>query len=338
MLKVGLIGYGNMGKLHAINILHMKDTQIAAVADPSKRALRKAELVGVHNLYSDYHDLLAHAKTIGIDVVIITIPNSLHYEAIQLSLESKINVFTEKPMATTIKECSAIVDSVKRSGQKLMVGYNLRFLKTIEQMKTALDKGHIGNLEHVTLELIGSGPFSDWWFDSEKTGGGALVDKGSHLIDLFRFFAGDAKVLFSSLDYKFNLPLEDGAIVALGCINSSAKGTIIAGWYQSEVPSTWDFHVHLHGNSGFLISNSYTPGNFYRYAMKETAKNVLRRITGKAIHPLSYLEIRETYYKELSYFFNCIRLDKTPSISSATDGLKATEIIEEAYKISTKNQ
>lgn len=347
MLKVGLIGLGNMGRLHMMNCLHMDDIKIIAAADPSKKALNRAKSIGVDELYSDYRDLLKKTKSMGIDAVIISLPNFLHFEAIQLALEAGLNVFTEKPMVNTVRECQRIVNLVERSDKKFMVGHNFRFLNTIEKMKDSLDKGYIGNLEVVTIEMIGNGPFSnsavpkpvsDWWFDSKKTGGGVLLDTGSHLIDLFRYVVGDAKILFSCLDYKFNLPFEDSAIVFLSSSNSSTKGILNVGWYQKESFATFDFRMILHGNAGFIATDSFTPTHFYLHAMKEGTKNLFRRITGKKIHPLSYLEVYESYYKELTHFFDCIRKDSKPLVgASAVDGLKAVELIEEAYKTSIRN-
>jgi len=346
MLKVGIIGLGNMGRLHMTNCLHMDDIKIIAAADPSKKAQNRAKSIGVDKLYSDYHDLLKKTKSNSIDTVIICLPNFLHFEAIQLALEVGLNVFAEKPMANTVEECRRVVNLVKRSGKKFMVGHNFRFLNTIEKMKDSLDKGYIGNLEAVTIEMIGNGPFShsavpkpvsDWWFDPKKTGGGVLIDKGSHLIDLFRYVAGEARILFSCLDHKFNLPFEDGAIVILSSSNASTKGIINVGWYQKENFATFDFRIILHGNAGFIASDPFTPTHFHFYAMKKGTKNLFRRIMGKKIHPLSYLEVNESYYKELNHFFDCVKKDSNPSIgASAVDGLKAIELIEEAYKTSAR--
>lgn len=342
MLKAGLIGFGNMGRLHLMNCLHMDNVKIVAVADPSEKALIRAKSMGVDEVYTDYHVLLEKAKYIGIDTVIITLPNFLHFEAIRSALEAGLNVFTEKPLANSVSECLKIVNSVEQSGKRLMVGHNFRFLKTIEKMKDCLDKGYIGNLESVTIEWVGNGPFShpavpkpvsDWWFDRKKTGGGVLLDTGSHMIDLFRYFAGESKVLFSCLDHKFNLPFEDGAILILSSSDSAVKGIINVGWYKKENFATLDFRVVLHGNAGFIASDPFTPNNFYSHAIKEASKNLLRRIIGKEIHPLAYLEIYESYYKELKHFFDCVKSDSNPSIgATAIDGLKAIEIIEEAYK------
>lgn len=338
MLKVGIVGLGRIGMLHMRNCLKMNDIKVIAAADTSKKALRNAKSAGVDMLYEDYHDLLNHSS--DMDVVVISLPNFLHLESIQLSLEAGLNVFVEKPMANTMKECVEIANSVKKSGKKFMVGHCMRFVDAIIEMKERVDKGLIGNLEVATIEEIINGPFahprvpapvSDWWFDPSKSGGGALLDIGYHMIDLFRFFAGDSKVIFVCLDHKFNLPVEDGAIVVLQSSNSSTKGIINVGWYQQTIFPKLNFRTILHGAAGYLSSDNFIPGNLYVHAVKEGTKNILRRIVGKEIHPLSYTYYYESYYKEMSHFFDCIRNDIDPSIS-ATDAMRIVELIQQAYE------
>ncbi len=344
MINVGMIGLGKMGRLHMMNCLQFDNVKIVAAADTSKKALNKAKSAGVDNLYTDYHDLLNHSS--NIDTVIICLPNFLHSESIQLALEAGLNIFTEKPLANTVEECRKIVKLVRRSGKKFMIGHNLRFIDAIEKMKDAVDKGYIGDLEVATIENVMNGPFthpavprpvSDWWFDPKKAGGGALIDLGYHLIDLFRFYVGDAKILFSCLDHKFNLPVEDGAIMILRSLDSSAKGIINVGWYQRTIFPKFNFRLILHGNAGYMSSDDLIPRNLYLHAVKEGTKNLFRKIVGKKIHPLSYTYHYESYYKELKHFFNCIKHESNPSIS-AVDGLKTVEVIGEAYKISNKNR
>ncbi|MCK4478512.1 Gfo/Idh/MocA family oxidoreductase [Candidatus Bathyarchaeota archaeon] len=339
MLNVGIIGLGHMGRLHMMNCLHVDGIKVVAAADSSKRALKKAKLVGVKNLYMDYHDLLNDSS--NVNAVIISLPNFLHLESVQLALEAGLDIFVEKPLARNVKECRKIVKLVKSSGKKLMVGHCMRFIDAIEKMKVVADKGRIGNLEVVTIEQILSGPFAhgtvpapvpEWWFDPKKTGGGALLDLGYHLIDLFRFFVGmDGKILFSCFDHKFNLPFEDGAIAILCSSDSSVKGIINVGWYQKSVFPEYNFRAILHGNAGYMSSDDLVPRNIILHAVKEGAKNFLRKVVGKKIRPLSYSYYYESYYKELQHFFECVKNDSEPSVS-AMDGLKTIELIEEAYK------
>jgi len=343
VLKVGVIGLGTMGRLHLQNCIQMENVEVVAVADSSKRALMKAKSLGVSNLYSDYHELL-ESSSAKMDAAIIALPNHLHFGCIQSAFESGLHVFVEKPMANTLEECENIVKLEKKHGRRLMVGYYMRFIRFIEKMREIAESGELGDLEVVTLEEVTNGPFShpaiprpvsEWWFTPKEVGGGVVVDLGSHLIDMFRFFAGDAEVMYSSLSHKFDLPMEDGAIVILGSPQSSVRGIINVGWYQKSSFPNFNFRMILHGTAGFLTSDLLRP-NLYFHAAKEGAKNILRRLVGKSIRPLSYSEIFEAYYKELEHFFSCVREDAQPLISSL-DGLEATKLIESIYDRSSRN-
>ena len=342
-INVGVIGLGRMGMLHLVNSMKIDGVKVVAVADASKKALKKAQLLGVKTGYQDYHELLS--KTPSIDSVIISLPNFLHFESIKLALETGVNVFAEKPLATSTEECREIVRLVDKSGRKLMVGHVSRFMEMNQKLKQNLDKGIVGNLVVATIEEIINGPFAhprvpapvaDWWFDPKKSGGGALLDVGYHMIDLFRFFAGESKVMFSHLIHRYNLPVEDGAIVILQS-RSSVKGIINIGWYQQTIFPKFNFRVLLHGTAGYLSSDSFVPRNLYSHAIKVGLKNIARRAVGKRIRFLAYTYYYECYYKELTHFFDCIKNDSEPSIS-AVDGLRTVETIEQAYKRSTMDQ
>jgi len=340
MLNVGVIGLGRVGMLHLKNCMHIDDVNVIAVADNSKRNLKKAEDYGIKHLYHDYKDLLI--DSIDLDSVIISLPNFLHFESVKLALEVGLDVFIEKPMANTLEECRKIVKLVETSGQRFMIGHCMRFFNCIEKMKEEESKGLIGDIEVVTLEAVMNGPFAhgavpkpvpEWWFNANTAGGGVLLDLGYHLIDLFRFFAGDSKILFSSLDYKYNLPTEDCAVLILQSLKSSTKGIINVGWYQKSIFPEYNFRCILHGNAGYLSTDDLIPRNMYIHAIKEGIKNFARKISGKMIRPLSYTYYYEIYYKELVHFFDCIINNKELNIS-VYDGLKIMEIIDEAYRLS----
>lgn len=343
ILNVGIIGLGHVGTLHMKSSMHIDDVKVIAAADKSNKSLKNAESFGVEYLYKDYRDLFS--DSIGLDSVIISLPNFLHFESIKLALEAGLNVFVEKPMAITLDECQAIVKLVEKSGRKFMVGHTMRFYRAIEKMSEKVSKGHIGNLEVVTLEAVMNGPFShgavpkrvpEWWFDSERAGGGVLLDLGYHLIDLFNLFVNNSEVVFCNLDYQFNLPIEDGAILILRSLNSSTKAIINVGWYQKSIFPQYNFRCILHGNSGYLSSEDLVPKNMYIHAIKEGTKNFLRKITGKKTRVLAYTYYYEAYYKELIHFFNCIKRDRETEIS-ASDGYKTMKIIDDAYSFFKNN-
>jgi len=339
MIKVGIAGLGRQGMLHFMNCFHINGVEVVAVADSSEKALKKAEAFGVKNLYRDYNEMFKTHRTL--DAIILSVPNFIHLTAIQSALEAGFNVFTEKPLANTVKECRQIVDLEEKSGRKLMVGHNCRFYGAIETMKECVEQGFIGDLEAITAEEVINGPFShpavpvpvaEWWFDPSKTGGGVLLDIGYHMIDLFRHFAGDAQVKYSLLSHRLNLPVEDAAITVLQSSSSGTKGIINVGWYERTIFPRFDFRVILHGNAGYISSDDLIPKNLYVHATKEGLKNLFRRIVGKNIRPLSYTYFYESYYKELQHFFDCLRTDSKPSVT-AEDGLRTVEIIEKSYQM-----
>jgi predicted dehydrogenase len=337
-LKVGIVGLGRQGMLHFMNCFKIDNVEVVAASDNSKKALAKARSFGVKNLHKDYNELFkAHPN---LDAVILAVPNFLHLSSIQASLEAGFNVFTEKPLANTAKECQQIVNLVHKSGRKLMIGHNCRFYDAVEKMKHDFDNGFIGDLEVITAEEVINGPFAhpvvpkpvaEWWFDPKKAGGGALLDIGYHMIDLFRFFAGDATVAYSFLGHRLNLPVEDTAIAVLQS-TTNIKGIINVGWYERTVFPQFNFRLILHGNAGFRSSSDFIPKNLYSHAAKEAIKNVFNRILGRKIRPLSYTYFYEPYYKELNHFFDCVQTDSEPLVS-AEDGLQTIQIIEKAYQI-----
>lgn len=316
----------------------MENINVVAVADLSKRNLHRAGSLGIQNLFKSYHTLF-DTSSLNLDAAIIALPNHLHVESAQLALESGLDIFIEKPLANTVEDCKKIMKLERKYSRKIMVGHYFRFLHFIERMKQIVDRGQIGELEVITSEMVTNGPFtnpvipqpvSEWWFNVEKTGGGALIDIGPHLIDLFRFFNGEAGVEFCNLSHRFNLPVEDGAVLILNSRDSSTRGIINLGWYQKTSFSKFDFRVILHGTAGFLSSDERA--NPYTHAIKEGTKNILRRLVGKDIQPLSYSETLEAYYKEIKHFLTSIRNDTEPLVSSR-DGLKTIEIIESIYSL-----
>lgn len=320
-----------------MNCFHIEGIKVIAAADQSKNALAKAGSLGVKNLYADYHDLVNASR--NLDAVVISLPNYLHSESVKLALEAGLDVFLEKPMARTVKECREIMRWVEKSGRRFMVDHCVRFFDAVEKMKHIADKGQIGKLEVITLEDVINGPFAhgviprpvpEWWFDPERSGGGALLDLGYHLVDLFRFFTGNARVEFCLLDHKYNLPIEDGAIVILRSTENSMKGIINVGWYQLAVFPSFNFRVILHGNAGYISSEDLIPKSYYRHALKEGTKNVLRKVFRKRIRPLSYTYYYESFYKALKHFFDNDDIDSDPP-ACAADGLRNIELISDAY-------
>jgi len=333
-VKIGILGFGSMGQLHLKNCLLIRNLKVV-VADKSKSALRKAREIGVKETYEDYKELLQKAS---VDGVVITLPNFLHKESACLAAENGVDVFVEKPLARTSEECQSILQSVKENGVRLMVGFYQRFLDRNQNLKFTVENGDLGDVALIVYELMSSSPFShrfppspvpDWWFDAKMVGGGALIDTGSHMIDLIRWLLNDeASVHYVFLGYKFRMPMEDMAVLSLH-FRKGAMALLMISWSASSNPLQ---RIDLHGTAGSLSLGDLTSTTNTKRVLLEIMKNVARRFQGKEIKPYSLSEASRAYYKELEHFVNCIREDKEPCVTGK-DGLECAKLIDEAYRL-----
>jgi predicted dehydrogenase len=333
-IKVGIIGFGKMGKLHLRVSRYMKDAKVVAVADLSRRALQAAEREGIRALYGDYHEMLRDAD---VDAIIVTPPNFMHLESTLAALAAGKHIFVEKPLAMTSADCERIDDTARQQGVRLMVGHNYRFFDATRKLKTTYDSGAIGDAVLSTFELVHgplapsleSQPVPEWYFDREKVGMW-LLDLGYHLVDLFRWLFGDAEVVHARLDNHYGFPYEDNAIVILQS-RAGPKGVLQVGYFAKLVFPAFDFRVILHGTAGCLSTDQLIPQNLRLHAAKEGIANMLRRITARRIKPLSYTYFYSAYVEEQRHFFDCLQNSKEPAVG-AKDAFATIRLIEDVYR------
>lgn len=321
---MGVIGLGSIGQKHLHNSLQLKDARLLAVADASEKSRSLARESGVKEVYDDYERLLENPI---IDCVIISLPTFLHAECAKKASEHGKHMFIEKPLARNVKEGEEIVSAVARNNLKGMMGYPMRFISQFVELKSKLNSGVLGDVVTAYATNVGSGPFThrveesvpspvpSWWFNPELTGGGALLDLGSHLINLLRWYFGDEVNLISTvLGRRFNMDFEDSAL----CVLNFRRGPKVAmnvGWFFSygHVAS-----LELFGTSSRAVASAHASTDVLKRGLAMLRKRV-------------YQETYPYYYYELQYFVDCIRKDMSP-LPSLVDGLKDLEIISLAYK------
>ena len=124
------------------------------------------------------------------DVVIIGLPNHLHEEAVRMSAEAGKAVLCTKPLARNAAEAKRILDIAEKSG--VFAGYLEDLVYTPKTIKAleSVKQGAIGDVLWVRARESHSGPHSDWFWDFDQAGGGAIVDLGCHCIEIIRNFIG----------------------------------------------------------------------------------------------------------------------------------------------------
>jgi len=190
-LRYGIIGTGMMGLEHQRNLAAVPGAVLAAYADPDpgSRALA-AETVGGSSAaaYEDYRDLLASGDC---DVVVVASPNMTHRQVAGDAISSGCHVLVEKPLATTVADCQALVD-LARPGQVVWVGLEYRYMPPVQALLAAVRAGEVGEVQMVGIRehrfpfLVKVG---NWNRFNENTGG-TLVEKCCHFFDLMELIVG----------------------------------------------------------------------------------------------------------------------------------------------------
>lgn len=324
-----------MGKLHLLNALRISGVNVVAAADRSGKNRKTAEKYHVKT-YDNYSKLLDAEK---LDAVIISLPNFLKKEAVFRAAENGLNIFLDKPLSRNFAEAQEIVQKVQKEKVALMVGVNYRYFDCVQKLKNVLDDGRVGDVVIATSELVLNGPFShplvptpvaDWWLSKEMAGGGALLDLGYHLIDILLWMFGDLHVAYSSLGHRLNLPIEDAGTVVLKSKNTAATYVLNVGWFSKSIFPAFNFRINVHGTGGYDSTERYTPRNMQVYAIKEGTLNLLRKLSRRRLHYLSYTYFYSSFYTILELFFETVRQGVEPPISLSRQ-LDVMRIIDSIY-------
>lgn len=262
MFKVGIIGCGKIAQVrHIPEYVNNKDAELAAFYDMNME--RAKELAGLYGgrACESYQEMLADP---AIDAVSVCTANNVHAAITIAALRAGKHVLCEKPMATTLEECEAMVSAAKETGKILMIGHNQRLTKAHAKAKRLLDEGIIGDIITFRTTFGHGGPESwsidsgknVWFFDKQKATMGAMADLGIHKTDLIQFLTGQKVVettahvvTLNKRDSKGNLIGVDDNAVCIYRMSGGALGTMTASWtyYGAEDNSTI-----LYGTKGIM--------------------------------------------------------------------------------------
>ncbi|WP_336779898.1 Gfo/Idh/MocA family oxidoreductase [Paenibacillus illinoisensis] len=227
-----------------------EDTEIAAVWDDNvQRGQEAAERLNVP-YFSSLEEMLAQKD---IDAVIVDAPTRDHQDVITAAARAGKHIFTEKVIASTVKEVNAILAEVREQGVKMTVSLprlNDGYTLTIQDV---LQQGLLGKVTYVRVRLSHNGAIADWlpqhFYNLEECQGGAMIDLGCHPMYLTRLFLGqEVTGVSANFGYVTGKEVEDNAVATL-FTDSGAIGVVEAGFVNSYSP----FTIEVHGTEGTLL-------------------------------------------------------------------------------------
>lgn len=190
MLKVGLIGCGGMGSVHANSWLELSDSaQIVAIADPREEKVKDfIEQTGA-KYYPNGEALLENEQ---LDIVDICVPTFLHTRYAVAAMERGANVFCEKPVCLTRQEAELLLKTQEKTGAKVQVGQVIRFWDEYRFVKHAVESGEFGNVLSGVFTRLSPKPKWSWedWFNDYTKSGSVALDLHIHDVDFIRYLMG----------------------------------------------------------------------------------------------------------------------------------------------------
>lgn len=331
-LKVGIVGSGKMGLLHAgiFNILEY--SKLASISENKKIILEglKKYLSGV-NTYQNYEEMIEKEN---LDIAVITTPVFLHKSMIEYSMKHNLHIFVEKPMALNYTECQSILNKPYR--KKTMVGYCRRFMSTYNFVKDVIKNEKLDSVHYFYSQLFVSQVFSPgkgWLYNPKISGGGVVIDQGSHAIDLIQYLFGDIETVHAFGGSLYNKEVEDFASINIR-LKNDLFGSLQICWSVRNY-RTAEFKIEIHFDKGIIIvTEKYV--NIFSKIENEFFKKGWNIIYTQNLKEEIPIDIGGPEYTlEDIHFLKCIVNDETP-LCNFYNVAKTNYIIDKIY-LSMKN-
>ena len=321
MINFALIGCGRISKRHSelLGENQIKGAQLVAVCD---KILSKAEAISDKYSVPAYSCLHEMMKTEKIDVAVVLTESGLHAKHTIELAPYGAHVVVEKPMALTLDDADAMIESCDKNGVKLFVVKQNRFNVPIIQLRRALEQGRFGKLIMGTIRVRWCRPQSyydqDSWRGTWAYDGGVLTNQASHHIDLLEWMMGDVESVFAlSKKALADIEAEDTAVVilkfrngALGVIEATTairpidlEGSIsilgetgsaeVAGFAVNEM-KTWNFTESQKEDSDVIEKYSVNPPNVYGFGHQAYYEHVVDCLNNETAQLVDGLQGRKS--------------------------------------------
>jgi myo-inositol 2-dehydrogenase / D-chiro-inositol 1-dehydrogenase len=310
-IKVGIIGAGYIGGVHASILARDQRVELTAIHDcapAAANALASSCAAAVMPTAAEVID--------RVDAVYITTPNTKHTELAIAATSAGKSIFCEKPMATNLLDAHSVVAAANGSDGIFQVGHNRRFAPVYALLKQMLQTTHPPHSAHIKMnrgELINPA-----WVGNPEITGGFLYETTIHMFDMVRFLFGEVSML-QAIGSSHEYPEIDDFSVLL----QFASG--MHATFASSADASWHFpfeRIEVYGQHTTIVTSEmesivYTEGlngRSMEHSMHQLAK-----------------EEKWGYAQENKSFIDAVVEGRPPKVT-ALDGLKSVELVDACYR------
>ncbi len=330
-VKVGIIGSQFEADIHAASFKIASDAaEVVAVASPTPgNAATLAKRYGIPRVFTDYQEML---KERDIEMVTIAAPNAFHAQmTIDCALAGK-HVVCEKPLAMTVEQGEQMIRAARQAGVLLMYAEELFFTPKYLKAKEMAQEGAFGKIHLVKQSEKHFGPHSDWFWDVNRCGGGALMDLGCHGIAFCYWFLGRPAIQFvycqlGTYVHADKTQGDDEAFCILEFENG-ALGVVENSWGRR---GGMDDRIEVYGSHGVTYANLHMGNALPTYSEHGYGYAVEKAPSTKG---WSYPVFEELWNygfpQEMAHFAACVRGKENPQ-ATGEDGLVVMRALYAGY-------
>ena len=324
-LKVGIAGYGVVGKRRRAVINALDSLEVTCVSD---RVLGDGYLDDGVPHFGDYKKLLNQ----DLDILFVSLSNDINADATISGLERGMHVFCEKPPGRDIADIVRVIAAEKRFPKlKLKYGFNHRYHDSIREALEILKSGELGKVINLRAvygksQLITFNQTS-WRTQRELSGGGVLLDQGIHIVDLLRLFAGEFTEVYSFISNSvWKHDVEDNAYALM-----RTPDGIVAMLHSSASQWRHRFGLEITLTKGALNLSGILSGSKSYGAETLTIARTTTDDRGYPKEEIHNYENDNSWSDEVAEFVDTVLKDSPIQNGSSQEALNTMKLVYKIY-------
>ena len=322
-LKIGIAGFGFMGKTHLGVYSDNPDAEVVAICDASAAAIKNLDRVGnievggleqvdfgAITVYTDYADFLAHDR---LDIVDICLPTHLHCDHAIKAFTTNKHVICEKPISVTTEEADRMIAAAGKANKNLFIGHCIRFWPEYAWLKQAVDDKKYGAVKAAVFRRVSALPTwsSDNWLFDRKRGTNAVLDLHIHDTDFIHYLFGKPRKVYSR-----GTPVMTGGTDVISTHYIYDAVPVVSAFGSWGSPGGYPFE---------MTYTVFCEKATLEYSSRNNPTLSVYHIDGSVQQP--DLGSEDGYTREIRYFLNCIKNRKGPAIITAEDAKYTLELV-----------
>lgn len=359
-LGIGLIGFGMIGKVHALAYHEIAQyypntipsIQLSAICTTRAESAERAALEGGFSNWTTSIDELVIRD--DVHVVDVCLPNYAHRPAILAAIHAGKHVLVDKPLALNAEQATEIAAAARTANVRVGMVFNYRFVPALMLAQKLIAEGTLGQIYHYHLDYLHTGYQNpnramSWRLRHAQSGGGALVDLGAHVIDMARHLLGEFETVNAitrtfvterptdaSSSKREHVDVDDAAWLDAKMQNG-AQGTLFVTRFATGAVD--DMNVQVYGERGALRFSLQDANVLQHFDanVNATTQGWTRIPTGTQYQgavvppPRSLLGWNRTHAENIYQFLRALVANK-PFTPDVTDGLRVHQVIDAAYR------